>query len=1252
MQITVPDGGEDGRVAWGSGESNTDFFPSRFCVFQAKAKKNIGPTDVKKEIWKKGAGVKGKPKKLNEAAAEVISKNGSYILFTSVPLTGAAIQKCENAIRAGFSEAGSSADMCAAICVYDANKIAAWCNGYLSIVAWVHEITNGMILNGLQSIEQWSKSPDIARIPWIDDGAKRFVVESVEEEVSISKKGKETKKSVPKRNTCSFIETAQYINVFCGEHHRIIRVVGASGYGKTRFLHEAFSSTGSVIEKQNYSSLIYVDGCHSTDGVYQIILQLADMGREALIIVDECNDSEHARLADLILREGARLRLVTVDLETHIKPSMECAVVRIERSSDELISKIALSCRKKLSRQEVVLIKKLATGFPRMAVAASDAIAVTNEPISSVEKLINKIIWGSEARNRDAERSLEAASLFDVFGVDGDARVQLEYIAEKIAIQSDDVFYADLDMFVSRGVMLRRGDYVQVQPLPLAAIMAGRRLKALGAKAMFEIFKNMPGKLKDNFYIRLQWLDTSPHAKELARLILAQFGTLESLNTEDGSKCLHSLVHVIPDFVMEVISRVFGVLDHAALQSVGPGRRYLVWTLEKLAFRKASFTQAASLLLRLAVAETEDYGNNASGVFEQLFFLHLSGTEAEPALRLPIIDSGLQGEDIATKKICIQALGNMLERRHFSRSGGSEELGSGIPLQDWEPKTYGEIFAFHRAAITRLTRIACSGGELSTAAKDILGHRIRTLICPNLFADLVEIIDKIQACYGFWSEGLHGVNQWLYFDSPPKKKTKFFKTVREYYDNILPVDPVDLAIFYSKYWPADLYDPDFPYDKDDNDFSYAQRMAENLAELFVKDDAMIERALEAMLGMELASPIPFWHKLSTLTDDQDKLFLKAVEVAESLECQPTLGVIKGILLAIEERDKALSRVCIRIAIDSSSLRPFAIDWVGVCQLADDDLPMVESLLGEALIKPHECVFLSYGQGLTKVTPGQLCTLLKALQKYDQEGLWAAVGIIRMYCYGQKEIADVLVPYIKSFLLSIDLFYKPEENKNRDFYNVASLVESLSRKYFDDNFVISFVKKIFDIFSDPSLHALNMKHSIRKIVNVLIQQESLLVWSHIESIFPFDGLARHRLKHFLRPDSENHNSGGILYGLPSTLYLNWAAEMPAKRFPFVLEWIAILDQDNGKTIWHPIVQGIVTQYGNVPEVLNALGSRLYPTDWVNSRVPYLTPYLPLLVEWFDHDMPSVSFWARHKYDDLQSMIEKELKESDERSIGVF
>jgi hypothetical protein len=93
LQITVPDGGEDGRVEWAGRSDSTNYFPSRFCIFQSKAQ-NLTDSSVKVEVFAK-TGVKRvqSPPKLNDAILEALSHRGSYIMFCSQPFTGQKIRR-------------------------------------------------------------------------------------------------------------------------------------------------------------------------------------------------------------------------------------------------------------------------------------------------------------------------------------------------------------------------------------------------------------------------------------------------------------------------------------------------------------------------------------------------------------------------------------------------------------------------------------------------------------------------------------------------------------------------------------------------------------------------------------------------------------------------------------------------------------------------------------------------------------------------------------------------------------------------------------------------------------------------------------------------------------------------------------------------------------------------------------------------------------------------------------------------------
>ena len=100
LQITHADGGEDGRVEWSGGVTSTDYFPSTFCIFQAKAG-ILTDASIKRELLKKSKVRSGRGKtELNQAILE--KKNPSHL---------------------------------AAIEVYDANKIATWVNSHPAVAS-------------------------------------------------------------------------------------------------------------------------------------------------------------------------------------------------------------------------------------------------------------------------------------------------------------------------------------------------------------------------------------------------------------------------------------------------------------------------------------------------------------------------------------------------------------------------------------------------------------------------------------------------------------------------------------------------------------------------------------------------------------------------------------------------------------------------------------------------------------------------------------------------------------------------------------------------------------------------------------------------------------------------------------------------------------------------------------------------------------------------------------------------------------
>jgi hypothetical protein len=197
---------------------------------------------------------------------------------------------------------------------------------------------------------------------------------------------------------------------------------------------------------------------------------MAETQTPGILVVDECSDDLHRKLCQMVQRARSKLRLVTMDIETKVSAGNNLLSIRIEKTDHKHIEAIAKGVAPDLGDIEASFIADLAEGFPRMAVLAAQENDDGRQPFQSVDQIIDRIIWGSNVRNNDAQRALEIASLFDWFGLDGRISDQASWIAKVIGNMSLDVFAEHLRSFAPRGILTKRGDFAQIGPISPASL--------------------------------------------------------------------------------------------------------------------------------------------------------------------------------------------------------------------------------------------------------------------------------------------------------------------------------------------------------------------------------------------------------------------------------------------------------------------------------------------------------------------------------------------------------------------------------------------------------------------------------------------------------------------------------------------------------------------------------------------------------------------------------------------------------------
>jgi hypothetical protein len=145
-QITIPDGGDDGRVVWIGGSNQIAWLPSRYSVFQCK-KSTISPSSLKKETWTKSSRSDSQPE-INEALATALDRSGAYIVVTATPVVGTNVDRRLDGVRDGISDTGHDPSQLTSMEIYDCNKLAAWSNIHPAVVLWVNSMLRDVHLIG------------------------------------------------------------------------------------------------------------------------------------------------------------------------------------------------------------------------------------------------------------------------------------------------------------------------------------------------------------------------------------------------------------------------------------------------------------------------------------------------------------------------------------------------------------------------------------------------------------------------------------------------------------------------------------------------------------------------------------------------------------------------------------------------------------------------------------------------------------------------------------------------------------------------------------------------------------------------------------------------------------------------------------------------------------------------------------------------------------------------------------------------
>lgn len=555
-----------------------------------------------------------------------------------------------------------------------------------------------------------------------------------------------------------------------------VRLMALSGMGKTRIVIEAFRGMPDVF----YTN---VSDCFSG------LKELISSWTPKVVIVDNCDKAHLDRIVKDINESGCNLKLVTVhNVLTTMEQSTDGKVYRLTYDdTEEIIDKMIAreSFLEQLPRVAQA-IKERSGRIPYMALLLLRAYKKNKTlKLEEPETILSTLLSGTEALDLDKLKAMKSLALFSPLGYEGSLKEEYEFV-----VKSKRVHHINLDPqivknafrdtvtdFEFRQLIERFGDCIRVRPQPLAEWLTELWLREFSTdfpeiiKEISLLEPSLSNRLLRALDRRFRGMGDSPYAKELFDALndceTGAFHNEELVLSSAGSQLLLSMGLVSP---VAVSKSIWFLLERRSIEWLkqefgGDARRRLVWALENLCMPASAFRYAALSLAKLAVAENEDIGNNATAQFLQLFHLYLSGTEATLDERVTLLQELREIPEY--QMLVVKAIDHALKARDFTRLDTSSAHRLDERMPDYQP-SYNETTQYWTNCLQLLQGVSTQNEMLWQAGQELLPKHVSDFnhmgLMPQLYQliefygtrsgyDWEEMREQLSMCYHHWFRG-------------------------------------------------------------------------------------------------------------------------------------------------------------------------------------------------------------------------------------------------------------------------------------------------------------------------------------------------------------------------------------------------------------------------------------------------------------------------------------------------------------------
>lgn len=1046
--------------------------------------------------------------------------------------------------------------------------------------------------------------------------------------------------------------------------NKSIRVLGLSGLGKTRILFEIFNPKQSENNYPEFSNrVLYLDFSFYPEIYFEGVFdKLENELKNKIIIIDNCPKEKHRHLQQLLKKVNNKTFLITIDSnpeEIEFDKIKDVNYITIKKEDfNSIVNEILNQESSLIGKDNINKVRDFSQGIPLMAVLLIESIKNGEEFIGKLDdkELLDKLL-GQKGKQERPRTILKSCSIFNYFGFEDKLISQLEFIATNKNITSLEgnkevivhEFFDTCNYYLKREIFEKKGRLIGMRPFPLAIYLAKEWLESCNPRRLLNVINDIAElpppdreQLTEALAEQMRYLGYDDNAKFIIEQIVgpnSPFDNAEVLNTELGSRLFRSFVEVNPLAISSNITRIFISKTKEELLEIKEGRRNLVWVLEKLCFDKRTFKDSAKVLYSFAVAENENWANNATAQFLQLFNILLPGTEANLSERWDIIEWGLNKSEKDYHTLAIKAMSVGLNYGHFTRMGGAEEQG-GKRLIDYNPSEK-EIIEYWNKILNKLLLIIKEKNQFSDLASNIISESLKSISNPRHFQLFFQVVKEIADIKNYdWDEGLKG----LKFVNRHKKNVITSSQVEQLQKLEEALTKKDFNSRYLKLSKA--------FHLEDDDSYSSEKLIEkirNLADEFINKNLSWEDNLPMFYSGEQIFMFHFGHRLYELLKENSDRFEKFITLS--------LRSIKTI--SKEERNVNVLGGFINKSNKEVRYRIYKLiyDYEGLSYLLfyllrlDKEGKNFDNLLFN-LIDQNNCSIeyfneLKHGPMLHEYSVKELSEFSNKLFKYDKQGYAIVFSIYFHLIINNKSLKKSLAPIFKKCIYNLGVNTKI---RNRiGSYKYTKIISDILEEKSEGDFAVFINNEIIQSISLQENYHLD--YEIQNIYESLMINHFYDVWPVLSNALLSvneDYIKFYGLKNILG----SHIGGvgrkvGVLFTGDIEAIFDWCRINKPLAPARLAELVPIFGGSNDNyQEWNSLALKLINEFGNIKEVLINLNANMGTFSWSGSVVPLLEAKKNLFKKLITHELESVANWAKQNIINLDEEIKEERRRDEE------